>query len=200
MEEVQTRMARAREALQQKRDAKKKGELRGAVKQRVEGVESRQRVAALVPAVPDEVLRMVVGSDASMVRACRAACHAWHAVLRVHPCFVFALVCTRMPQSDVLTCGVVCQSMLASTQRMRGLARQYGKARESRARTAAAQAEWLGRRVRVAWEADGPGVAYEGEVLGVRHHGTCCRVLFDVGVGRDRMRAHTIRVDELEHV
>ena len=195
------RYARARDAREAKLKAKADRELRGAVHLRVERVHARQRVAETAVLLPDVLLLHVVGSDASMIRACRAVCHAWHWPLRVHACIMLQLMLRAgHGLGHVLACGAVCRSMLACTEEVRASMFRRHRVAINRARADACAQQWMHVRVRVAWEVDGPGVMYEGVVIGVRCNGDAVRVVFDEGVGSGRLRAHTISVGELVRV
>jgi hypothetical protein len=201
VEDVHARLKRARDAREAKLKAKINRELRGAVGRRVERVRARQRVAETAVLLPDALLLHVVGSDASMIRACRAVCHAWHWPLRVHACIMFQLMLRAgHGLGHVLACGAVCRSVLACTEEVRTSIARRHRVAINRARADACAQQWMHVRVRVAWEADGPGLMYEGVVHSVRRNGDAVRVVFDEGVGSGRLRAHTISVGELVRV
>ncbi len=190
-------LARARAALKKKREKKPDGPWGGCVKERVERVQQRRRVALHAILLPDEVLRlMCVHASQPSVFAARAACvcHTWCSALR-EP-HVFSCVHWVLPHvapEDIASMSAACVSlarMFAATR-----ARMHSKA--MRMQQKHMEGMWMDVRVGVPWDVDKVGRVYFGTVIGVRNAGRCLRVMLDTGAGKDRLRAHTIPVHEL---
>jgi hypothetical protein len=141
--------------------------------------------------LPDDVLRCTIAQAARPHRAterCSLVCWAWCSALR--GCHVMSCLgaVTRVATQFMLT-----RDVWALAQVCKSCARALRKrlARRLAAWLAMLKFFWLGRRVRVPWEADGPGVSYIGTVIAVWSKGRAMRVKLDEPAGPNGMRCHT---------
>ena len=161
--------------------------------------EAAMHVATLCADLPCDVVRCLWWSSNTPVVASgllSSVCRPWLVAMRAtHVMSCVWLVFRCMPARDRAQ-WAVCRELRArvAADRKRILSAAI------RQHMHAMSAQWVGVRVCVPWEADGPGVSYLGTVLDVRKRGSHVRVELDDGAGHDRLRCHTIAIAELDRI
>jgi hypothetical protein len=175
------------------------GAVLAAVQKRAACRRAAVRVGELCTLLPCDVVRGVLSSWKTPLIAAHllpCVCSAWLNAVRgthVRSCVLLVLRC--IPAHDRVQWGV-CRELhaLVAVERRRIICAATRQHMHDLA------ALWVGVRVSVPWEADGPDVAYHGTVMDVRSRGQCVRVELDECAGRDRLRYHTIAIALLDRI